>query len=290
MKCLEPLSIIQIRRGGYKPELMEVPCGHCLACLSNRAGQWTFRLMQEWKCSDTASFVTLTYSDDNLTLIDGKPTVWKKDFQHFMKRLRNNLKRVHGREVKLRFYAVSEYGPSKMRPHMHIILFNYPFDLDIYEDVLLAWNLGYVTVSPLNEARVRYCAGYVNELSDYPEDVQRPWALMSRKPPIGDCYLTPAIQKYYNYSDHSFRSFVTDDSGVKIPMPRYYKNKVYSMDKCQLIGVKLNNYIYSEQRKRIDKYGGFFIQKAFSTPLLRIYLNMSENALDIQPHMMKTAV
>ena len=116
MNCLDPLKIVQIREGGFRPELMTVPCGKCMACLADRAGQWTFRIMQEWKHCETAHFITLTYSDDNLVTVDGKPTVWKKDFQNFMKRLRNNLLRMFHRTVQLRYYAVSEYGPSHERP------------------------------------------------------------------------------------------------------------------------------------------------------------------------------
>lgn len=262
MKCLDPIKIIQVPRFGYRPTLMTVPCGHCMACLASRAQQWTFRLMQEWRHAETAHFITLTYSDSNLVTINGKPTVWKKDFQNFMKKLRNNLLRMFHRTVQLRYYAVSEYGPSHERPHMHIILFNYPYDLDLVGHVNLAWNCGFVTVAPLNEARVRYCAGYVNELSDYPDDVVRPWSLMSRKPPIGDCWMSEAIRRYYDMSDDIVKPYIVDDHGVKVKMPRYYKERIFDMPRQQLIGVMSRNRILNEDKRLASQYGGFFVLPA----------------------------
>jgi len=67
---------------------MTVPCGRCINCRLNRAQQWAIRITHEAQLHDTNSFVTLTYSDENLPLHN---SLNPRHFTLFMKRLRKNL-------------------------------------------------------------------------------------------------------------------------------------------------------------------------------------------------------
>lgn len=65
------------------------------------------------------------YSFLNKVKLNGLPTQIPytniRDVQLFLKRLRKNLSRFT--DEKIRFYAVSEYGPVHFRPHWHILLY-----------------------------------------------------------------------------------------------------------------------------------------------------------------------
>lgn len=147
MKCISP---VYLEKGA-------VSCGKCVNCLSRLRNEWTFRLEQELLHSDSCYFMTLTYADENLRFVtdDGvcvdKPTLSKRDFQLFMKKLRHD-------EERLRYYAVGEYGSETNRPHYHLLLFNFsqPGLLKVHR----TWQLGGVMVDAVNDARLHYMTKY----------------------------------------------------------------------------------------------------------------------------------
>jgi hypothetical protein len=68
----------------------------------------------------------LTYDDEHLP---PNNSLLKKDLQKFFYKLRQKIK-----PIKIRYFAVGEYGSNKTkRPHYHIILFGYvPKDLEYF--------------------------------------------------------------------------------------------------------------------------------------------------------------
>lgn len=96
---------------------LTLPCGQCIGCRLERSRQWAMRCMHEASLYDVSSFVTLTYSDENLPM-HGDLVYWH--FQDFMKRLRWKYGPV-------RFYMCGEYGSEKGRPHFHALLFGLDF-------------------------------------------------------------------------------------------------------------------------------------------------------------------
>lgn len=111
----------------------DVPCGHCVGCRQDQSLEWSNRLLMESLYHDSVYFITLTYCDEyvrNTIYVDDstgevrtKPTLCKKDFQDFMKRLRYKFS-----ESKIRFYCAGEYGEDTDRPHYHAIIFGLPED------------------------------------------------------------------------------------------------------------------------------------------------------------------
>ena len=132
MRCVNP---IEIHGKQYN-------CGKCMPCRINRTSEWTLRCMYELSdhYEDGASFITLTYDDENLPKDNG---LHKEELQRFWKRLRINLAReYHEFAPKLRYYACGEYGSEEEtyfspgaqkphgRPHFHAIVFG----LNNYDD------------------------------------------------------------------------------------------------------------------------------------------------------------
>lgn len=258
MICQRPIWIRETsdRKGQY------VPCGRCYDCLQKKRAIWTFRIMQESKRAESSYFITLTYDEENIPIADiygyQVGTLAKIDLTNFIKRLRQNIlkyapeydsrwfnisystnnsgsisKRVNS---KIRYFACGEYGSKGDRPHYHIIIWNFPdyfVDLDrihkeIYSDLIdKVWNKGFTTISEVNQARAHYVAKYTldplvswSKEYDYKE---KPYATMSRKPGVGNCYVNDKTIKHYQRIDGAFAL----QEGYKLPIGRYLKEKLY---------------------------------------------------------------
>lgn len=176
MACNKPIKAYATREGGVvfwerqdTTKIIHIACGQCMGCRIERARQWAVRIMHEAQLHDANSFVTLTYSDENLP---GKSTLRYLDYQLFMKRLR---KHMTGQNV--RFFMCGEYGEETGRPHYHACLFGTAFHHDryvwkktkvgyqLYRSPTLEklWPLGDSNIGELTFDSANYVAGYVTK-------------------------------------------------------------------------------------------------------------------------------
>ena len=84
-----------------------------MPCRINKTSEWTLRLMYELQShyKDGASFLTLTFNDENLPT---NYTIDQRDTTLFFKRLRQNLySEFHEFAPKISYYAVGEYGDQQ---------------------------------------------------------------------------------------------------------------------------------------------------------------------------------
>lgn len=163
-------------------KFVDVPCGNCLECKAAYARQWAARCVLEWRNSKDCWFITLTYADN-------PGSVSTRDFQLFMKRLR----KICGKGV--RFFACLEYGEHTHRPHAHAVLFNCPLTLQgvTAKEIRQAWPFGMSTVDCVTFDRCAYVARYTSKkLINFklPEGYEAPRVLMSRRPGIGERWLS----------------------------------------------------------------------------------------------------
>ena len=106
-----------------------VPCGKCIECLNKKQNEWFTRLYSEALMHSSFIFFTLTYSDKHLPLIvdsqtgEAHGTVYKKHLQDTLKRLRTAYKRKYNKNLDIKYFITSEYGPKTFRPHYHGIFF-----------------------------------------------------------------------------------------------------------------------------------------------------------------------
>lgn len=228
---------------------MDLPCGKCHECKARRSSGWAFRLYQELKRAKTAYFVTLTYDNLFLPLLEnGMPSLVKKDLQNYLKRLRKANKRE-----KLKYYACGEYGGKTKRPHYHMILFNAdPFTIETEwrdQDTIL----GNVKLGDVNPASIAYVCKYMNKKSDVgSEDPRQPeFALMSKK--LGDNYLTKNARKWHK-ADAPGRVYCNLLDGKKVAMPRYYRDKVYNSHEKKRIAAqaRLREFEIDVEKERKD--------------------------------------
>lgn len=128
------------------------------------------RITHEASFHEENSFLTLTYSDNN---IPPHGSLRYDDLTRFVQRLKIDLKRKTGTVIK--YYAVGEYGDRSLRPHYHACLFGHAF-LD--QRIVVAttphllwtnpyleriWGLGQVRVGALDFATARYTASYITK-------------------------------------------------------------------------------------------------------------------------------
>lgn len=158
------------------------PCGQCLHCRINQSMVWSTRIKLERDLWPDSIFVTLTYNDEHLPIINNTNSLSKEDYTNFLKRLRQNIT-----PRRIRTIGVGEYGPNTNRPHYHLIIFNSkPGDETHIEN---AWSkegepMGFVDTSILTDARANYIAGYVvDKLLDrgkIDSSVERPFMRSSK--------------------------------------------------------------------------------------------------------------
>lgn len=226
------------------------PCGKCPNCLKRRVSGWSFRLMQEYLSPFTymASFITLTY-DNNCVPIsrNGFMVLSKKHLQDFFKRLRYYHEAY---ESKIRYYACGEYGGTTRRPHYHIIAYNTKPEL-----VEKAWTFGSIHIGELTEASVGYTLKYITKpwKPMHSNDDRLPaFPLMSKG--LGKNYLSDEMLLWHN-EDLDNRMYLNLKEGKKCAMPRYYKDKIYSLEERKRIGVKARVKMEVKDMELDKKYG-----------------------------------
>lgn len=219
---------------------IDVPCGKCPACLRNRQLGWSFRLENEAKSRLLPGlFVTLTYSDKYLPK-DGQ--LCKKDLQVYFKNLRY-------RVPDMVYYACGEYGAKYGRPHYHYVLWSdSPID---WHYISSCWYRGCrVDIKPFIDSRGAYVCKYTMKQIgfDY-ADKQPPFALMSKSLGLSFVYKFHYEdgKRVYDKGNLTFDAqviralnlfTVTNRSGRIIPLPRYYKELLYTPEQIAEHSVK----------------------------------------------------
>ena len=161
-----------------------MPCGNCLPCKITRRRTWTHRMMLERSTSTTASFLTLTYNNENLPQefhnektgqIYAENSLNPAHAKTFIQNLRKHQQRHKGE--KIRYYLCGEYGDKTHRPHYHIALFNYPpcigkgatYHGKRYmpctcpncSTLTKLWGKGHIYLGKLEQQSAQYICGYV---------------------------------------------------------------------------------------------------------------------------------
>lgn len=189
---------------------VSVACGKCIGCRSDHAMMWSVRCYHEASLHRFNSFITLTYSDENLPS-DG--LISKADLQKFFKRARKS-------GLKFRYFACGEYGDITHRPHYHILMFGQDFlhdavqlnsDLYTSETLQNLWPPGHVWVGSVELHSIMYVAGYTQKKISDPDT----FTLMSRKPLIGHDWLE-------RFSDDIVRTGRICIDGREFVVPKRY--------------------------------------------------------------------
>lgn len=163
--CTMSLKIKSVNPSGLKYAF--VPCGKCAECRKSYQSQWFFRLAAECLAAINrgwqVAFFTLTYNDEHLPELYGKPCFRRQDVRRLILRLRKKYHKEEG-VTGLRYLIASEYGDNTKRPHYHGIIC-FPSEIsavDLCSDIQHFWStdesegmtsLGFIYPTPEYVAR-----------------------------------------------------------------------------------------------------------------------------------------
>jgi len=227
---------------------LNLPCAQCIGCRLNHAEGWAIRMIHESQLHEQNSFLTLTYSDENLP---PNGNLRYEDVTKFIKKLRKVLSKTQFKNT-IKYYRVGEYGENFSRPHYHIILFGFDFSNTqikyknklnsktlwrskphkYYISSLLndLWTFGHCEIGDVNYQTCMYVAKYVtkkvngkNKTAHYSRcdqhgeifQLEQEKSSMSRKQAIGKAWL----EKFY--TDIYPKDFCVH-STKKLKTPKYY--------------------------------------------------------------------
>lgn len=239
--CIAPVNIPD-KTGVSVYSYLQVPCGKCHECRARRSAAWAFRLEQEDRVHLESHFVTLTYSDDNLSgSDDGLPTLVKSDLQKFFKRLRKNSQK------KIKYYACGEYGTSTLRPHYHAIIFGAGAT-----DIDRAWgDIGNIHYGDISKASIRYVTNYLCKSVDSDIGDRCPeFALMSKG--LGSSYISSAI---IHWHESNLANYVVNAGGIRQALPRYYKEKIFDENQRKKFGIEHVQKLDELTAEKVKKFG-----------------------------------
>lgn len=162
----------------FRQGVAEYRCGRCMPCRIMRRTLWANRLMLEYQLHESASFITLTYSQEHYPK---GGTLVPRDLQLFLKRVREYVS-----PLRLRFFAVGEYGDQTWRPHYHLIVFG-RLSKELCEK---AWPFGWVQFGTVTSGSCLYVTKYAIKRMTAPDDPRLrgrypEFVRMSLKPGIG---------------------------------------------------------------------------------------------------------
>jgi len=215
-----------------------VPCTRCMPCRVNHSQEWTFRLEQEMEVCSSAHFLTLTYSDENITRNDlGHGILIKEDLQKFFKRLRYHTNEVYKEQAQklrfnetlkvpsIRYYGVGEYGGETYRPHYHAIAYNIP--LSVLKSIEQIWKHGHVKIGTVTRQSISYVTKYITKV-DTREldlmDLSKPFNVMSKG--IGANYVDDQTRSYHDKTV----SLYTINTKYRKRIGKYLESKIHDTD------------------------------------------------------------
>lgn len=240
-----------------------VPCGKCPPCKKTRVAGWRFRMLQEEKVAMQVHFITLTYDTQYVPITEnGFMTLNPEHLTKFYKQLRIKQHRQKNKPQiwpKIKYYSCGEYGEIKSRPHYHIILFN------IYDvmDIPKSWQKGRVDVQTSPKAgSFAYTAGYIDKEKRIPlhdrDDRVKEFSRISQK--LGVSYIEDKQNVAWHLADIEGRAYVSEGA-KKLPMPRYYKEKIYTKAQRQRIAINAEKYQLEQEIKILKSYPSVEIHK-----------------------------
>lgn len=238
---IPPLPIIDINGKKYKDtRVLEVPvgCGKCMECLKQKNREWAVRLQEEIRHDKTGKFITLTFSPEELEKLGNeiKATGYLKDNEiatlatrRFLERWRKDKKKS------VKHWFVTELGQeSTEHIHIHGIIWTNESE----EYIKKKWKYGNIWVGKYtNEKTVNYITKYINKI-DPKHKEYKPKILTSQG--IGKGYFNRTDWMKNIYKQNTDERYTTKQ-GVKLALPIYYRNKIYTDEEKEKLWIdKLN--------------------------------------------------
>ena len=292
--CLSPIKIkYSDNYNNYRGTLIHsyntsqmLPCGKCLICKENKIEEWVNRWTEQMKITpqNTSYFLTLTYSNENLTYITtpkGELTTLNyDDVTKFLKRLRKRQTKIEKinnlSPSKIVYHGCGEYGKKfTKRPHYHILITNCIVPSNEFEKI---WGKGLVHVGDnVDGTSIKYILKYS----------------------LKQNYKQKHISKVYNEIKYNFKNKafprmqfdIYQKLGFKVHNPDFIEQTYHKKDKLlfSYYNVGVNKYRVIEKSFMSKGIGKNYltpkkIQEHIINPLLGyLYHDIKKQELKMKP-------
>lgn len=254
--CLYPKRILNRRfmpnrKNGYNPPIctderlryINVECGKCYECKRKKAREWKVRIAEQLKETPQAIFFTGTFTDERIETLSKKYDIPKenvnelatKEVRLFMERLR---KYNNGKSIK--HWIVTEKGhKSTRRIHIHGI-FWHENKQQLSWLLKQQWIAGYSYQGTyVNMKTVNYIVKYMTKTDlDNPEFN----GIVLASPGLGKNFINTYDGQKIKYIKKTEiqRTIETYrlNNGQKIPLPKYYKYKLFTEEERELLWIE----------------------------------------------------
>jgi len=266
------------KNGGQVPPILDnrvltipVGCGRCMECKKQKSREWQVRLMEDIRHNKNGKFVTLTFDESsynkfkkkhkNLKGYELENRIATDAVRKFTERWRKKHKKT------IRHWLITELGQNNTeRIHIHGIVWT-----DEIEDISEKWGYGITTIGYrkyykgkkmnnlslgwVNEQTINYVVKYVNKTDILHKEYK---SVILTSNGIGKNYIERADAKNNKYVENNTQECYVTRQGIKLNMPNYYKNKIYTDEEKEKLWIeKLDKEIRYVDKKKIDISKGF---------------------------------
>lgn len=256
--CLYPKLILNRKytktkkNGGNIPAVHDervkyvpIGCQRCMECRKKKARDWQIRLLEEVKHGTNGKFITLTFSNESINkIICEHPKLkelsgYELDNEIATKAVRLWLERWRKKYGKsLRHWLVTELGHNGTENiHLHGIVWT-----DHPESIETTWQYGYVWTGNgkskknyVSGKTVNYIIKYITKVDlDHKYYISR----ILTSPGIGNQYTKTPNSKQNKFNNEKTIETYRTDTGHKVSLPIYYRNKIYSEEEREKLWLK----------------------------------------------------
>jgi hypothetical protein len=233
--------------------LVPIGCGHCKECRNQKKREWQTRLTEDIRKNKNAKFVTLTFSNEEITKLYSETKDvygYEKDNQVAtiaVERFRERWRKKHKKSV--RHWLITELGTEQTEHlHLHGLIWTDQPNSEIEKH----WKYGNIWVGTyVNERTVNYITKYLNKI-DAKHKYYKPKMLTSAG--IGGSYINriDATQNKYQPNGKTKETYKTR-TGYEIAIPTYLRNKIYTEEEREKLWLeKLDKKVRYINGKKID--------------------------------------
>lgn len=259
--CLYPKLILNkkylpTKKNGYTPKIctdlrmryVPVGCGNCIECRKQKAREWQVRIHEEFKVNHNAKFVTLSFSNEELQKLCDElkekecNAIATIAVRRFCERWRKKFKKS------VRHWLITELGHENTeRIHLHGIIWTNA-DKDTINQI---WKYGNIYVGEYcNEKTVNYIVKYVTKIDTEHKGYK---SIILCSSGIGGAFTKKPQSRQHIFKEKETRDYYILDSGSRVNMPIYYRNKLYTEEEREkLWGQRLDRQERFVRGIRID--------------------------------------
>lgn len=241
-----------------------------MECRRNKQLEWLVRLQEDIRTHKNGKFVTLTFSNESYTKLAKESPLNGYALDNYIAKRAVRLSLENWRKKykkSLRHWLVTELGHNGTENvHLHGILFiNDVMEIDTFWKYGFTWKgkptylkgkiIGYQQY--VNTQTLNYITKYVTKVDDKHPNYK---AVILTSPGIGSQYTNDRTSNSYR---NRFNSLDTDEtykteSGHKISLPIYYRNKIYTDNEKELLWLqkldKATRYVDGQPYDNYDDY------------------------------------